>query len=1237
MKKSLILISAAAAFVLAGCGTPSVPQGDYTRGIGVYPGNPDETFAPQLTADSEYGNIAAFKAAYHSSSYDYSLTAQLATDGVITTNPSPYISVSTKAGTLAKREREWIFDDKSNSGYTVKGTEMFLRLDMANMTVPADQLELIGAITVNKEAPKGYRIELLGSNDGKNWDSLGEVKGADFVGTGAAPRMRMPSPTYNNPSPVTFLYEYVPKEDKGTSAMANMFNMSAPATNLENRQFDYKFDVPVDKPYTHYMFNFDIPAAQSYTFYTWDFLKGGEQNFANPSLRFNSTWKSADAGEQWVYVDFGAKAKYDKVVLNWVNKAVAGSIQSSDDAKIWKTIATLPGGSDKIDEIAAKGSSRYLRVLATESENGEAYELSELQVFGKGGLKPTPKAAPAATSTKQYISGGNWKLQRANLVKASGAELSKTGFDDSAWQVATVPGTVLASFINNGAVPDPNVADNQLMVSESYFASDFWYRDEFEVNNPAEFTFLNFDGVNWKAEVYLNGNNLGLIEGAFIRGKFDVSKYVVQGTNALAVRIIKNAHMGSIKEQDENSADMNGGSPGADNPTFHATIGWDWIPTIRGRSIGIWNDIYLTFNGAVTVEDPFIRAELPLPDTTSANLFVEVTLKNHKAEAVSGTLKGVYGNAATFEAPVELGPNEEKLVKLDANTTPQLHLVNPKLWWPKGYGEQNLYDVQISFNVAGKATDTKEFKSGVRQMEFSEDVYAPSGGMPRFNVGEPRRLTMKVNGRRFVGFGGNWGFPETNVNYKAREYDIAVKYHADMNFTMIRNWVGQTGDEEFYEACDKYGVMVWQDFWLANPGDGENPYWPDMFLDNARDYVKRIRNHASIGLYCGRNEGNPPEYIDNALKSEIIPQLHPGLYYIPHSAAGSVSGGGPYRAMDRKEYFRLHGHDKMHSERGMPAVMTYENMVRAFGADNMEPVNTKEHPNNIYGMHDYTLASAQGADSFNKIIAKAFGEPKDAKEFGKFAQFINYEGYRAIFEGRSEHRRGMILWMSHPSWPSMVWQTYDYYFEPTGAYYGSKKGSEPIHIQWNPLRDDIEVVNYHTQDWTGLVAKAQVIDETGKVQWEKELTFDIKDDETVACFPLEFPETLTASYFVKLTLNKGDKVLSDNFYLAGKEEGNYQSLTKIPQVKLTNNLTFTKDGDNWIGKGTIKNETSTPAVFLRLKVTGNKSNDLILPIVYSDNYFSLMPGEEKAVEITFKNEDTRGEQPVLSIEGINAE
>ena len=1228
MKKTALIL--AAGLLLAACGRQA-PTGEFTRGIGVYPGNPDESAAPQLVENNEYGNIAAFKAAYHSSSYDYNLTAQLVTDGIVSTEPSAWIDVKTSQGVLPKREREWMFNDKSNSGNTVRGDNIFLQLDLANRTIPADKMNLVGTVSLNTEKPKGYEIVLYGSNDGSAWVELDRQSGKDLIGTPAAMRFRGAAPTYNNPSPVTFLYDYEPKDTSDDSAIMSMFNMGTPRANIVSRAINFESPLPADALYSHYKYELNIPAAETYTIYTWDFLKDGEQQQVLPLAKFNSAWRSAGAGEEWVYVDFGAKAKYDRVTLHWINKATKGAVQASDDAKTWRDLAALPGGSDAIDEIKVKGASRYLRVLAQASANGEPYELSELEVFGKGGLVPVAKEAPAPTAARQDLTGGKWRLQRASLVSEAGPALSKVGYNDADWIVATVPGTVLGSFMNNGSVPDPNFSDNQLQISDSYFVSDFWYRDEFTVNNPAERTFLNFDGINWKAEVYLNGQYVDLIEGAYIRGKFDVSKYVEQGQNALAVKIIKNAHPGAVKEQNELSADMNGGAPGADNPTFHATIGWDWIPTIRGRSIGIWNDVYLTFAGSVTVEDPFIRAELPLPDTTSANLFVEVTLKNHKDQPVTGVLQGKYGDTA-FETAVSLAANEEKLVKLDAKTNPELHLVHPKLWWPKGYGEQNLYDVKLSFNVNGKVSDTKEFKSGVRQMEISEVPYLPSGGMQRFSAGPPVRLEMKVNGRRFIGFGGNWGFSETNLNYRAREYDIAVAYHADMNFTMIRNWVGQTGDEEFYEACDKYGVMVWQDFWLANPGDGQNPYYPDMFEKNARDFVRKIRNHPSIGIYVGRNEGNPPERIDNYLR-KMTQEEHPGLYYIPHSSSGSVSGGGPYRAQAPKEYFRSYGHDKMHSERGMPTVMTYEDMLRAFGEEHMEPVNTRQHPNNIYGMHDYTLESAQGGDSFNQIIATAFGEPKDAKEFSELAQFVNYNGYRAIFEGRSEHRRGMILWMSHPSWPSMVWQTYDYYFEPTGSYFGCKKACEPIHIQWNPLRDDVEVVNYHTKDWNGLVAKAQVVDQNGKVQWEHEVTFAIHDDETVACFPLVFPESLTDTYFIKLTLCNGDQVLSDNFYFKGKVEGNFQSLRNLPKVSLTQDFKVERNGDDWTIKGTVKNDTETPALLIRLKLEG--TTDLILPVFYSDNYFSLLPGESKDVCITFKNEDTRGEKPTLTVSGFN--
>ena len=246
-------------------------------------------------------------------------------------------------------------------------------------------------------------------------------------------------------------------------------------------------------------------------------------------------------------------------------------------------------------------------------------------------------------------------------------------------------------------------------------------------------------------------------------------------------------------------------------------------------------------------------------------------------------------------------------------------------------------------------------------------------------------LNIYINGRRFIARGGNWGFPESNLEYRGREYDIAVAYHADMNFNMIRNWVGQTADDEFFEACDRRGIMIWQDFCLANPADGPDPENPKMFIDNARDIILRIRNHPAMAIYVGRNEGNPPLVIDSALR-EMIHELHPGLHYISNSASGVVSGGGPYRALPVRDYFLLYGYNKLHSERGMPNVMTYESLKQTLPESALWPQN------NMWGIHDYCLESAQAAASFNQIIETGFGKADNAKKFTEHAQWVNYNG-----------------------------------------------------------------------------------------------------------------------------------------------------------------------------------------------------------------------------------------------------
>ncbi len=1173
----------------AGASTESFERSDYfTRGIGQYPGNPSEDFSPELKPDySTYRNIALLRAAYQSSSHDYNLVAQLVTDGVVTDKEPQYLNLSTPDGDKPRREREWMIDEGPYSRNITMGADTYFQFSLNNYAKKADRIYLRGTVAYHAdEANKGYEIICLGSNDGQNWDELGKDNGKGLPG-----------------KPLPYMLHSDP-------------NKQSEKGDLPARVIDQSIKLTRSGEYSYYRVALKMPGAAHWTFMDMNFYDHDQLVEMKPSQFFSSAWMSATGNEEWVYVDLGSTSDFDKIILHWVNKASKGKIQVSDDAKQWKDVADLPGGDSLTDEIVAKGKARYVRVLMTQAANGDNYILSEIEVMGKGGLVPQAVAQPAPANGEIQLSGGNWRLQRASAVTATGEEISTASFNPEGWIVATVPGTVLSSYKNIGAVPNPNYADNQLNISESFFYSNFWYRDEFDM--PADFkqdrVFLNFDGIDWKANVYLNGKKLGRIEGAFIRGQFDVTDLVAPGKNVVAVEIIKNNHIGAIKEKNKQSTDFNGGILGADNPTFHATIGWDWIPTMRGRNIGIWNDVKLTTTGKVTVADPYVQSVLPLPDTTSAKLTAEVIVKNHDASDVKGTLEGKIGDI-TFQQPVELKAGEEKTVTFDAKDFEQLNMQNPRLWWPKGYGAPNLYDANFTFKIDDKVSDSKDFKVGIRQMTFNEDNHI---------------LNLFINGRRFIGRGGNWGFSESNLNYRGREYDIAVAYHADMNFTMMRNWVGMIGDEELYEACDKYGIMVWQDFWLANPADGPDPYYPEMFIANAEDYVKRIRSHASIGLYCGRNEGYPPKQIDDALR-RIVKEEHPGLHYISSSADDVVSGHGPYRMLPAKTYFTLEtGNDKFHSERGMPNVLTYESFLRTYSPEGIWPQSDE------WGMHDYTLEGAQGATSFNEIIAKGYGTPQNVKEFTELAQWVNYDGHRSLFESRSKNRMGLLMWMSHSCWPSMVWQTYDYYFEPTAAYFAIKKASEPLHIQWNPATDEVEVVNYSAGTHKGLKAKVQILNMDASVAWEKEANVDSNEDTTNKCIKLEYPSDISKVHFIKMQLLEGDKVISENFYHRSLEENNYQDLRQLPKVSLTQNVTTAKGADGtWNATVSIENTTETPALMIRVNVVGDKDGDQFLPIFYSDNYFALMPGEKKEVKIHWQDVDTRGNAPVVKVTGYN--
>ena len=1163
-----------------------------TRGIGIYPGAPEESFEPQLVGSTEYRNVARGRMVYQSSSFDFNMTAQLLTDGITSKGAPVFIEVTTPDGQLPQRQRESTIDGNEWTRSYVMGSDTWLHYAWHGMSVEADAIHLTGTVAYHEnEANEGYRIRVMVSQDGKHWQQAAIDESSGLLGKTA--------------------YGMVHSDPNKNSGSGDM---------LPTRRIDMPLPFGKVLTFSHLRVELLMKGAAYWTFTENPISLGGRRvDNLLPSTGFTSAWMVLSDRDEWAYVDLGSKADISKVNLYWIEKPKNFEIQLSDDGTNWQK---APSHFKK----GTEGRARYVRVFIPSTGKPQRVILSEIEVLGRGGLVPQPKAEGGWQDGKFLLDGGDWRVQRASAVKATGAALSQRGFDASQWTVATVPATVLMSYVNAGALPNPNYDDNLLITSESFFNSNFWYRREFRVPDQmrGQRVFLNFDGINWKADVWLNGQKVDRIEGAFLRGRTDVTDYLSDGVNVLAVEIEKCAHPGGAKLKNEQTTDFNGGLLGADNPTFHATVGWDWISSIRGRNIGIWDDVYLTCSPCgLMLSDPIVGSRVAISGTdTLATMRPAVVVANHTGQSLTATLSGWIGEIR-FEKEITLAAHAEEEVSFSPEEFPQLREQPMRLWWPNGYGDPVLYDA--GFSLTSPLTPHPSpltYKAGIREVSYDE---------------VDTRLQVFVNGVRFVPLGGNWGFSENNLCYRGREYDAAVRYHRDMNLNCIRNWVGQTGDREFYEACDRYGIMVWQDFWLANPADGPDPDDETMFLRNARDMVLRVRQHPSIMLYCGRNEGYPPKTLDDGLR-QLVSELtapHASLY-ISSSADDGVSGHGPYWAIPAKEYYQRQT-GKLHTERGMPNIMTYEGLARTLRPEHLWPQNE------YWGQHDFTQEGAQRGASFNQLIARAFGEPEDARAFTTLAQWQNYDGYRAMYESTNHDRQGLLIWMSHPTWPSMVWQTYDYYLEPTAAYFGTKKACEPLHVQWNALTDTIEVVNRTADNYRLLTVKAQLLNAEGRQVACEYGVANADPDQTVSVSKPAFLGQLDQQLgkqgvgFLRLHLtNAADEVLSENTYICAADTGNYQALKTLASttLKVTKELPEDATALTHCCIVTLENTSAVPALMIRLNLVGG-DGEQVLPVLYEDNYFHLMPGDRRTIRVEWNPRDARGQQPQIEISGYN--
>ena len=632
----------------------------------------------------------------------------------------------------------------------------------------------------------------------------------------------------------------------------------------------------------------------------------------------------------------------------------------------------------------------------------------------------------------------------------------------------------------------------------------------------------------------------------------------------------------------------------------------------------------------MTLSDPFIQTITASSD--SANLAVDIDVINNSDIKLTGVLTGtIIPSDITFSREVSIDPGELKTVTFNYNSTSGLKIQKPRLWWPNGYGEPNLYNCKFRFTLNGVESDQTDVNFGIRTV-----------------VCDTTKKVMKiyVNGVKIFVKGGSWGMPEYMLRCDAKEYDLKVRLHKDMNFNIIRNWMGSTTDAGFYNACDKYGIMIWDEFWLNSSGG--LPRELNVFNANSIEKIKRCRNHPGIVLWCGDNEGWPQPPVNGWLRSNV--QAFDTRHYHPNSHSESLTGSGPWTNLDPKEYFagagpgHWGGNDGwgMRSEIGSAVFTNIESFKKFIPSDKLWPRNE------MWDKHFYGSSAANaGPDTYYKSIQDRYGIPSGIEDLCKKAQLLNIETNKAMFEGWADNlwkdATGLIIWMSQSAYPSMVWQTYDYYYDFTGAYWGVRKACEPVHIQWNLTDNTVKVINTTTIQLHSYTAEAEVYSLDGNLlpDLSKLAQIDVANDSLQTCFTLNFPKQLISDIqFIKLKLKdaKGNLV-SDNFYWRGTKYLDYKAINKMPAVDLKVTSKVKKSENKCIIIARILNPVKSPAIALgiHIQVVNSKTGERVLPVFMNDNYFSLLRGESKDINIEFDESKLDGAEPKLLAEPYNYE
>ncbi|WP_443945361.1 glycoside hydrolase family 2 protein [Pedobacter sp. AW1-32] len=834
----------------------------------------------------------------------------------------------------------------------------------------------------------------------------------------------------------------------------------------------------------------------------------------------------------------------------------------------------------------------------------------------------------ATQAQQRYELNSGWVCQNIKEVNASGNQISTAGFTTQNWMPATVPGTVLGTMLDNKLVPDPFYGMNNEKIPDVYKTGNdhytYWFVKDFQEKATAnEQVWLQFRGINYKAEIFLNGKKVNPTthEGMHLRAQYNITNLLAaNGKNRLAVVVYPPDVVGN----------PNGGQGGdgtiARGLTTQYTAGWDWIQPTRDRNTGIWDKVTIEKTKSIDLKNPHVVTLVPGKrfvegKQQAATIKVSVEVQNPTSKAVSGILQYQIAGK-TVQKSVSVSPNFNGEIQL-AN----LSLENPKLWWPNGYGAQDLYDMQIKFISNNQILDQEQLKVGVRQIDNIWNEQTKSMG-------------VFVNGQRIFIKGGNWIISDAMLRFTDARYDAEIRYHKDMNLNLIRIWGGAiTERPEFYQACDKYGLLVFQDFWFSGDANGrwvdplkKDDQWtrrkyPDnhsLVLTAAADQIKMIRNHASLAFWCGGNEITPPEDILVPLRDEILPKLDGTRIFFEFSNSDEMSfntlggnGDGPY-GIQKISTFWDQKTFPYNSEVGSVGVGDFVSLQRFIPKENLIAPQMKE-VDSVWDYHKYI--------GYDEHIAP-YGKAKDAEDFAMKAQIVNYDQYRALMEGFSSHMwdwyTGSIIWKTQNPWTALRGQMYDYYLDPNACLYGLRKGSEPLHVMMNPVDSMVMLVNNGFKTHNSIMIQAKIYDMDGKDYLATQVFQSIGPSSARRFFPLtDVLKKLNKKdgVFVSLRLfDEKQNVLSENIYWLGDKDGNYPGIQHLKKTPLKVTAVRKEQGKVAV---TLSNASGNPVAFFnRVALIDNTTGKRILPAFYDDNYVSILPGESKTITTEYPDKNT---------------